>query len=271
MKITVLLGVLAALGLLRLVRVKMLTWVVAWWAACFIIVYFGFKVPVPWSVVQLFMAIVSGALVAYVTSDAQRWREVRDPLVAFLTQPRYRAALAVVVVLAPLLVGWAAYRLVNKPPIPPGFGRTVHPAPPASITVHEQELDLTRLDNPFSGLERSDPRGFEGHVERGREIYYQNCFYCHGDAMRGEGMYAHGLNPIPTNFQDPGTIAQLQSSYLFWRVSKGAPGLPEEGGPWESAMPAWEQFLSDEEMWDVILFLYEFTGHEPRAREGAAE
>jgi hypothetical protein len=31
-------------------------------------------------------------------------------------------------------------------------------------------------------------------------------------------------------------------------------------------MPAWDQFLSEEEMWDVILFLYDFTGRHPRAR-----
>lgn len=267
MKILVILGVFAVLGLLRLVRVKMLTWVAAWWIAAYVIVVHSFDVSVPWSVVQLFMAIVSGALVAYVTSDAERWRQVRDPLVAFMTEPRYRVPVAAVVVLAPILLGWAAYRGATKPPIPPGFGRTVHPAPPASITVHEEEFDLARLDNPLAELEGSDREAFERHLENGREIYYQNCFYCHGDAMRGEGMFAHGLNPIPTNFRDPGTIAMLQSSYLFWRVSKGAPGLPAEGGPWESAMPAWEQFLSEEEIWEVILYLYEFTGHEPRAQE----
>jgi hypothetical protein len=31
-------------------------------------------------------------------------------------------------------------------------------------------------------------------------------------------------------------------------------------------MPAWEKFLSEDEMWDVILFLYDFTGQRPRAR-----
>ncbi len=32
-------------------------------------------------------------------------------------------------------------------------------------------------------------------------------------------------------------------------------------------MPAWETFLSAEEIWDVILFLYDFTGQKPRAQE----
>jgi hypothetical protein len=31
-------------------------------------------------------------------------------------------------------------------------------------------------------------------------------------------------------------------------------------------MPAWEKFLKEEEMWDVILFLYDFTGQRPAVR-----
>ena len=43
--------------------------------------------------------------------------------------------------------------------------------------------------------------------------------------------------------------------------------MPEDGGPWDSAMPAWEDFLTEEEIWDVVLFLYDFNGYRPRARE----
>jgi hypothetical protein len=32
-------------------------------------------------------------------------------------------------------------------------------------------------------------------------------------------------------------------------------------------MPAWEKFLTEEEMWDVVLFLYDFSDQQPRARE----
>jgi hypothetical protein len=32
-------------------------------------------------------------------------------------------------------------------------------------------------------------------------------------------------------------------------------------------MPAWEKILTEEEMWDAILFLYDFTELRPRARE----
>jgi hypothetical protein len=89
--------------------------------------------------------------------------------------------------------------------------------------------------------------------------------------MAGAGMFAHALNPIPSNFQDGGTLPNLREAFLFWRISKGAPGMPEEGGPWESAMPVWENFLSEDEIWNVILFLYDFTGYKPRAVEEVHE
>ena len=82
--------------------------------------------------------------------------------------------------------------------------------------------------------------------------------------MEGNGNFAHGFDPIPANLKDPTTIAMLQETYLFWRIAKGAPGLPSESTPWSSAMPAWENFLTEEEIWDVIIFLYEFTGYKPR-------
>ena len=122
-------------------------------------------------------------------------------------------------------------------------------------------------DNPYRHLEHDDPAAFAEHVENGRRVYFQNCFYCHGDAATGDGMFAHGLNPIPTNFTDQGVLPMFQESFLFWRISKGGPGMPAEGGPWDSAMPVWENFLTEDEMWDALAFLYDYTGYQPRLQE----
>jgi len=156
---------------------------------------------------------------------------------------------------------------MNAPLEPPLFPRAVHPASPSEITVHDKVVDLEAGENPFRHLETSDPGEFRRHVENGRQVYYRNCVFCHGDDMTGNGMFAHGLDPIPTNFADQGTIPILRETFLFWRIAKGGPGLPEEGSPWDTAMPVWERFLEEEEIWDVILFLYDFTGQRPRARE----
>jgi len=268
MNLLVLVPVILVLLALRLapIRVHMLGWFFAWIAAVYTVLQWGFAVPIPQSVVKLYMGIVTLALLAYVTSDRERLRGFWEPLRAFLTEKRFLPLLVLVALAIPAAVAAKIYLDLTAEPVPPAFGRTVHPAPPEQITVHDQPVDLVTITNPYRRLQESDPDAFARHVAEGRRVYYQNCFYCHGDLMRGEGLFAHGLNPIPTNFQDPGTIAQLQESFLFWRISKGGPGLPTEGGPWASAMPAWEKFLSEEEMWDVILFLYDFTGQSPRAR-----
>jgi mono/diheme cytochrome c family protein len=58
---------------------------------------------------------------------------------------------------------------------------------------------------------------------------------------------------------------------VFWRIAKGGPGLPPEGTPWNSAMPAWEDLLTEEEIWAVIVFLYEQTRNTPRTWEETGE
>ncbi len=254
-------------------RPGLLATLVAWGVGVWVLLRWGFVVPVPASVEKIYLGIVTLALLIYATSDRGRLQEVRRPLEAFLTERRFAPWLLAAMVVVPALVVTRIYLAATAPPAPPAFGRTVHPAPPDQIMVHDQAINLVTVRNPYRALATSDPEAFRRHVARGREVYYHNCFYCHGDLMRGAGMFAHGLDPIPTNFQDAGTIAQLQESFLFWRIAKGGPGLPAEGGPWDSAMPAWEQFLDEEEMWDVILFLYDFTGQSPRGRSesGAGE
>jgi len=268
----VVLGALGALVVLRLLdgrlfKVPLLAWLAAWFIAVAVMLGFGFVVPIPSSMLKIYLAIVAGALAVYATTDRDRLREVGEPLAAFATERRFVIPLVLVVLAIPAALAAKIYRDMTQPPTPPFFGRTVHPAPPNQITVHDKPFDLTNLYNPHRELEATNPTLYRQKVASGREVYYRNCFFCHGDLMRGEGMFAHALLPVPTNFQDPGTIAQLQENYLFWRIAKGGPGLPEEAGPWSSAMPAWDQFLDEEQIWDVILFLYDFTGNRPRARE----
>ena len=93
--------------------------------------------------------------------------------------------------------------------------------------------------------------------------------YCHGDLLDGQGHFASGFNPQPADFVGPNTIAQLAEGYVFWRIAKGGPGLPKESTPWSSAMPAWEDRLTEEQIWQVIMYLYDTTGQQPRRWETA--
>jgi mono/diheme cytochrome c family protein len=267
MNLLIVLAVAAAFGVLRFLRAGLLTWAAASWIGVFIIFRFGFSTPIPASVVMLYMGIVSLATVAYVTSSEARREEVSRPLIRFMTEKRFTPLLVATVVAIPALAAANVYVQMNVPLEPPFFPRTIHPASPTEVTVHDKAIKLDTEENPFLPLQRSNPAEFRQHVEAGRQVYYRNCVFCHGDNMTGNGMFVHGLDPLPTNFTDLGTIAMLRDTFLFWRISKGGPGLPEEGAPWASAMPAWEKILKEEEMWDVILFLYDFTNQKPRAKE----
>jgi mono/diheme cytochrome c family protein len=270
MKIPIVLAVLVVFGLLRLVRANLLLWAGAWWIGIYLLLRFGFVAPIPASVISIYMGIFTLAILAYVSSSQARREEVSRPLVRFMTEKRFTPFLAATIVALPALAAANVYVKMNVPIEPPLFSRTVHPASPADITVHDKRIDLDAGENPFRHLETSDPPEFRKHVENGRRVYYQNCVFCHGDNLSGNGMFVHGLDPIPTNFADKGTIPMLRETFLFWRISKGGPGLPDEGGPWASAMPAWEKFLKEDEMWDAILFVYDFTGARPRAKEETA-
>ena len=267
MNFWVLLPILAALIGLRFLRPNPLAWLIAIGAGCIALLIYGITPPLPSSILGMFIAIIAAALFLYGTSDASRFEEINALLSRWLLRRKYLPAVAAAALVLPALAGWGAYRQAAHGIEPPPSGRTIHPAPPGEIDFRGKRVDLIHAVNPYRELEAKDKSDFAAHVADGRRVYYRNCVFCHGDNMEGDGIHAHGLEPIPANFQDPTTIAMLQESYLFWRISKGGPGLPEEGTPWLTAMPSWESRLSEEEIWNVILFLYDFTGRKPRARE----
>jgi len=231
----------------------------------FVILRFGIRPPAPWSVLTLYMTIVLLAVLVFVSSDSDSWREFVRPIRETLVNPDRRHVRFGLLIVLPLLLGYYAYtQAAAKPQAPPEL-RAVHPAPPGSIQFRGKEIQITGLDNPL----RKDQANSKKHVAAGAEIYIRNCMYCHGDNLDGKGHFAHGFNPPPANFQDPGTIAMLQEAFLFWRISKGGPGLPKESTPWNSVMPAWEDRLTEEQTWQVIMYLYDATGQQPRRWEEA--
>jgi mono/diheme cytochrome c family protein len=232
----------------------------------FCVFRFAIRPPAPWSVIKQYMAIVTLAVLVYVSSDSDAWRDVLRPVRDTLVKPERRLARGVLLVVIPLLLGYYAYsQAAAKPEAPPEL-RAVHPAPPASMQFRGKEVTLQGLENPL----RKDPANFRKNVAAGGEVYIKNCVYCHGDNLDGKGHFARVFDPPPANFEDPGTIAMLQESYLFWRIAKGGPGLPKESKPWNSVMPSWEDRLSDVEIWQVILYLYDATGRQPRRWEAAS-
>jgi len=235
---------------------------------CFILVFdvvLGQLIPASLLTMYMFF-VVAGVFMVY-TFTEESARELVAPIKALVEDPNNKKIRNVVFVLVPLLAGAYTYIKVLPSYEAPVELRSIHPAPPSSVKLYGKRYDLLKLTNPYRKFEKGDPEKFKQLVGEGAEVYIQNCQYCHGDKLDGKGPYAAGLNPIPLNFQDVGTIAQLQESYLFWRIATGGPGLPKEATPWISSMPVWQDFLTEDEIWKVILFLYDYTGHRPRSWE----
>lgn len=222
--------------------------------------------PVPNSVVVEFMAVAFVGILLYVSADEERWTLFKAPIYSVMVDPSERGLRTVLLVVLPLLVGFLAYRQVSASVGAPAALRSIHPAPPNEIQFRGQAMRLAGLENPLRA-----EGSMEAHIDTGRQLYVRNCMPCHGDRLDGDGHFSHAFNPVPADFTSNGTIAQLTESYVFWRVAKGGPGLPKEGTPWDSAMPAWETILTESEIWSVILFLYDQTGWSPRTWEHEEE
>lgn len=226
----------------------------------------------PRSMMITYLIIVSVGVLLYTSSDDRRWSEFKSPIAATLRDDARAPLRWALLVLLPLVPGYVVYDAIKPSRDKPLELRQIHPAPPATIKVYNKSFDLATLENPvrmrvLKQLEREPDAAWKGYreaVKAGSLVYFKNCFYCHGDLLHGKGHFARGFDPLPTDFSDVGTIAQLQESFLFWRITTGGPGLPKGGMPWNSAMPVWHEMLAEDDVWHVVMFLYDYVGQVPR-------
>jgi mono/diheme cytochrome c family protein len=110
----------------------------------------------------------------------------------------------------------------------------------------ETPAEYDNLTNPFAGDHET--------AEAGAVIYEVNCASCHGPEGKGDGPAAVGFDPMPADLSDAHLMEDMSDGALFWRISEG--GMME---PFNSTMPAWEDSLSEDEIWQVITHIREFA------------
>lgn len=113
------------------------------------------------------------------------------------------------------------------------MGQHIHAAAP------EEYADLT---NPMAGDETA--------VAAGKSTFEIYCMSCHGEGGQGDGPAAEALNPKPADLTDGMMMTDLGDEYLFWRISEGG-----AMAPFNSAMPAWKNSLSEEQRWQLVTFV----------------
>lgn len=86
------------------------------------------------------------------------------------------------------------------------------------------------------------------NIDAGKGIWTRECAVCHGDAARGEGIFRSGIEPVPPDFQNPGSAVYQSTTDAdyYWRIS--------EGVPW-TAMPTWKLVYAENQRWQLVTYL----------------
>lgn len=116
-----------------------------------------------------------------------------------------------------------------------------------SMARHHQAM-MSGIPAPYNGLTNPLPRTRET-VERGATFYSESCASCHGAGGLGNGEAGRELSPPPANLAMLVRMPMMRDDrYLFWAISEG-------GAAFGTAMPAFKDSLSAEEIWSVVRFL----------------
>jgi len=105
-------------------------------------------------------------------------------------------------------------------------------------------------------------------IAEGGPLYQAHCQKCHGDTGLGNGDLAYALTPSPALLaymvQQPIAVDQ----YLMWSISEG-------GKQFGTAMPAFKNQLSQEQIWQIVAYLRagfpDLEQSDAAAEDGAAK
>jgi hypothetical protein len=90
-------------------------------------------------------------------------------------------------------------------------------------------------------------------VTRGQQTFQTHCAVCHGSTGRGDGPAAAALNPPPADLT-ASHVDNHTDGDLFWWLTHGIAG---------TAMPAWEEALSETRRWEVIHYVRSLRHEKP--------
>ena len=85
----------------------------------------------------------------------------------------------------------------------------------------------------------------------GAQIYITNCAPCHGDDGAGNGPVLQDRETNMVDFRDPTVLASGRSPVQWQQVTSE--------GRIEFLMPPWQNQLSEEQMWDVVAYLWQLS------------
>ena len=109
-------------------------------------------------------------------------------------------------------------------------------------------------------------------LANGRELYAQNCAACHGENGAGDGVFADDLAKAgeasmqsmagatdmsmqaPVDFTDSKRMLGASPALLQGKILRGGMG---------TGMPMWGSIFTEEQIWDLIAYIYSFQFGNP--------
>lgn len=109
--------------------------------------------------------------------------------------------------------------------------------------------------------ERLMPSGIGTDHSLGQQLFAKNCSVCHGDRGDTAVWAQNGLNPPPRNFTTELARQELTKERMLFSVTYGRA---------QTAMPAWKERLSNEEIQAVVDYIFHaflFPDGEPQSKK----
>jgi len=107
---------------------------------------------------------------------------------------------------------------------------------------------MSGVPAPYNSLSKPLPRTRET-VNKGAAVYGQSCASYHEATGAGDGPVGRTLSPPPANLQWLAQMPMVQwDPFMYWTVAEG-------GAQFGSAMPAFKDALSKDDIWAVIAYI----------------
>jgi mono/diheme cytochrome c family protein len=137
------------------------------------------------------------------------------------TKRRNKILPVVLLVVAALLIAFAAYRAIHD-------GSWNVPA------------DAKSLKNPLTLS--------AANLAAAKKTYEAKCVNCHGDEGKGDGSDAMMYDPAPADLTNAAKISKRTDGQIFYQITEG-----------KKPMPSYRNKLSDEQRWQLVLLVRSFA------------
>ena len=120
------------------------------------------SVPIPNSVIAMYMGLIVIAILVHISVEDSQFREFLRPIHETLVDDRRRIRRRVLVVLIPLFLLFYTFVIFAQRANPPGSPRDAHPSPPLELTYKDEVIGTMQdVVNPFRHYEKDDPEAFK--------------------------------------------------------------------------------------------------------------